>query len=77
MITLDVAKEIAQKCFPDYPFFSIVDIEDKWAFSYDTPIPGLPFICVDKENGSVSELCVPPIENLHIINNGELIYYAK
>lgn len=77
MITIDTAKIIAQNEFPDFPIYSIIDVGDEWAFDYDTPIPGIPFICVSKSNGSVRRLSVPPLENLDIIENGELIYSAE
>lgn len=74
MITLEKAKGIAQKQFPDFPVFDIRDIGSKWAFSYDTPIPGIPFVCISKSNGDINYLTVPPIENLKIIENGKVIY---
>ena len=77
MITLDNAKKIAKDQFPDFPIFSITDIGNKWAFNYDTEIPAVPFICVDKTNGAVSYLTVPPLENLNVIENGKLIYSAE
>ena len=82
MITLDEAKKIAQEQFPDYPICSIRDIGEKWIFNYDAgfdsiPIPGIPFICVDKENGEVDDLPIPPVENLDIVNSGVLIYRKR
>ena len=77
MITLDDAKKIAQNEFPDFPIYTITDIGGKWAFDFDTPIPAIPFVCVDKSSGTASHMPVPPLENLDIIENGELIYTAE
>lgn len=77
MITLERAKGIAQKQFPEFPIFDIRDIGGKWAFSYDTAAPGIPFVCVSKSNGSVDYLTVPPIENLGIIEKGKIIYSVE
>lgn len=73
MMELIKAKDIASKEFPDYPIASVIDIGKAWAFDFDTgnpAIPGIPFVCVNKQNGKVDYLSVPPLENLDIINNG-------
>lgn len=77
MITLDVAKTIAKKEFPDFDIFSIKDIGDRWAFDFDASVPGVPIVCVDKLDGAVSWLTIPPLENLDIVDRGKLIYSAE
>lgn len=77
MVTLENAKNIARNQYPNYPIFSITDIGDKWVFNYDTPVPDIPFVCINKVSGAVSLLTVPPLENLDIIENGKLIFSAE
>ena len=70
---MNKAKALAQGEFPEYPIGSIIDIGVSWAFGFDTgkpAIPGIPFVCVDKRNGQVSYLTIPPLENLEIISKG-------
>lgn len=68
------AKKIAEKQMPTMRIESCFDIGDRYVFSFtdengDTP-PGTPFICVDKQSREISELTVPPIQNLDIIEAG-------
>lgn len=77
MIDLEKAKIIAQKKFLEYPICSIIDIGEKWAFSYDTgevPIPGISIITVEKKDGKVAEMPIPPLENLDILDKGKIIW---
>ena len=68
-------KLIAEKYMSDYEIKECTDIGDKYAFSFgnkgdDMLPPGLPIICVNKETGKISELTIPPIENLDILGKG-------
>lgn len=54
-----------------------VDIGDKYAFylglrnsKKELPIPGMPIICIDKLTGELSELTIPPLENIEVLNSG-------
>lgn len=76
MISNERAINIAKEQFPDFPIYDITDIGEELAFSYDTgepPIPGIPFVCVNKNTGDVRYLTIPPIDNIRIIENGKSV----
>lgn len=77
MMNIEVAIDKAKAELPDFNIISCVDLGDKYAFSFginenDIP-PGLPVICVAKENGEISHLTIPPIENIEVLKNGQEI----
>lgn len=77
LIDLKKACSIAKKEFKDLELINCIDIGDKYVFSFgvnkdDVP-PGLPIVCVQKENGKVSYMTIPPLENLKILENGKEI----
>lgn len=77
MITLEKAKNIAQEQAPEFSIAEVIDIGERWAFCFDmgeTPVPGFPVITVDKADGMVGELPVPPIENLDLLENGKVVW---
>lgn len=76
MFPIEKAIKIAKEQFPEFDIYDITDIGEKFAFSFDTgdnPVPGIPFVCVSKENGEVSFLTIPPIENIKLIENGRKV----
>lgn len=76
MIDIVKAKGLAQKEVPDYPIDKAVDIKDRFVFFYDTgepPIPGAPIVTVNKQNGEIGYMTIPPLENLDIIESGTVI----
>lgn len=77
MIELKAAYEKAHKEFPDYKLIECLDIGDAYAFYFSQSetenIPGVPYVSVDKESGSVEYLTIPPIENLKRIQKGKKI----
>lgn len=77
MIELKAAYEKAHKEFPEYKMIECLDIGDAYAFYFSQSetenIPGLPYVSVNKESGSVGYLTIPPFENLEIIRKGKKI----
>ena len=75
MITIEKACELAKKEIKNLNIIGCVDIGDKYAFSFgfdkDNIPPGTPMIGVAKENGKISHITIPPIENIDILNNGK------
>lgn len=75
MIVFKEVQKIAQRELPDLDIMQCTDIGDRFAFSFgikatdDVP-PGTPIICVDKSNGKVSYLTIPPIETLDLLEKG-------
>jgi hypothetical protein len=75
MITPKEACTKAHKEFPEYRLVECVDIGSAYAF-YFAPgeeFPGIPYVAVDKQSGSVDYLTIPPFENLALIQNGKRI----
>ena len=75
MITVEDACELAKKEMKKLNIIGCVDIGDRYAFFFglnkdDIP-PGTPIICVSKENGKISYMTIPPIENIDILNGGK------
>lgn len=77
MITHLEARAIAEKQMPGLHAVSCIDIGDRFAFSFADKKgrvpPGTPFVCVHKESEEVSEILVPPIENLDILEAGTIV----
>lgn len=76
MMTVKEAYLKAKKEFPDYRLIECVDIGDTLAFYFspsETPIPGIPYIGINKETGNVKILNIPPLKNLRLIQNGKRI----
>ena len=68
---ISIAHGYAEK----YEIIGCVDIGNAYAFYINYPgiaeiEPGLPIIVVDKESGAVSEMSIPPLENLDILERG-------
>lgn len=74
MIELKKAATLANNTQKHLVVSGCVDIGDRYAFSFETKdgdiLPGTPIVCVAKENGKVSYMSIPPMENLDILNNG-------
>ena len=73
MIDFNQAKEIAQKQYPQFRLDQAYDDGGRFIFSYamkqgDGVPEGIPFIAVSKQDGTVSEIPVPPIENLDFLD---------
>lgn len=73
MIDLSQAKEIAQKQYPQFRLDHAYDDGSRLIFSYamkesDAVPEGIPFIAVSKQDGTVTEIPVPPIENLDFLD---------
>ena len=81
MITVKDAKNIAKAEMPELEIIACVDIDNKYAFSFgvdkDNIPPGTPIICVDKTDGKVSHLTIPPIENIAVLENGKEIELSQ
>lgn len=76
MITVKEAYNKAQAVFPKYTLVECLDIGNAFAFYFSPskePIPGIPYITVNKESGQVENLTIPPIKNLYLIQNGKHI----
>lgn len=75
MIELKAAYEKAHKEFSDYKLIECLDIGNAYAFyfSLGDAVPGVPYVAVNKESGSVEYLTIPPFENLEIIRKGKKI----
>jgi hypothetical protein len=75
MIAIKEAYTKAHNEFPEYTLTECVDIGNAYAF-YFSPgggdeIPGVPYVAVNKESGSVVFLTIPPFDNLELIQNGK------
>lgn len=74
MITLGKAVKIARNTQKYLVVSECVDIGDRYAFSFETADgeipPGTPVVCVAKNNGRVTYMSIPPLENLDILNGG-------
>ena len=80
MITLEKAKNIAQKYMYGYPIAEIIDIGECWVFCFNTgihPVPGIPAVTVNKKDGVVGVVTVPPLENLDLLDSGEVIWKSQ
>ncbi len=77
MMSPKEASRIANRKMKDYMLLECVDIGNRFAFSFglkDKSVPpGMPIVCVDKANGEVTYMTIPPIENLKTLNNGKLV----
>lgn len=77
MITIKEAKTKAKAEMPELEVVSCVDIGNKYAFSFgidkDNIPPGTPIVCVNKENGKITHLTIPPIENIAVLENAKEI----
>ena len=78
MINLQSAMRIAENEMPDLEIKECTDIGNQFAFGFglkksDEIPPGTPIICVDKETGKVSEMTIPPLENLDLLSAGTII----
>lgn len=76
MMTVAQAKKLAADTYSEYPIVEILDIGDRWAFSFDSgdpPLPGIPTVTVNKETGEVGWLTIPPLENLELLNAGKVV----
>lgn len=75
MIALKEAYTKAHKEFPEYTLTECVDIGDDFAFYFSPDdgeaVPGIPYVAVNKETGSVDFLTIPPFDNLELIQNGK------
>lgn len=76
-MSFEELKRIAQNEFKDMVIVSCKDIGDSFAFSYETKdgdvIPDVPIVCVDKSDGNVKYMTIPPIENLKKLEKGKEI----
>lgn len=75
MITAKEAYLKAKNEFPDFPLVECVDIGDRYAF-YFSPgedAVGVPYVTVEKDDGNVGFLTIPPLENLDLISKGKRI----
>ena len=69
-------RPVAADTYSEYPIAEILDIGDRWAFSFDSgdpPLPGIPTVTVNKETGEVGWLTIPPLENLELLNAGKVV----
>ena len=75
MITIEKACELAKKEMKGLNIIGCVDIGDRYAFSFgvdkDNIPPGTPTVGVAKENGKISYITIPPIENIDILCKGK------
>ena len=61
-IEFEVALEMAQSWYPQYPIVHAWDLGSRWLFSYNTgdpPLPGIHSCCINK-NTSKIEYYFPP-----------------
>jgi hypothetical protein len=76
-VNFEELKRIAQNEFEDMVIVSCKDIGNSLAFSYETTdgdvIPDVPIVCVDKSDGSIEYMTIPPIENLIKLEKGKEI----
>lgn len=80
MLTIEDAMNILRKHDIEKVFTikSGVDIGDRYVFCIDfktadpqRQTPGLPMVCVNKETGEITDMTIPPMENLDILNRGK------
>lgn len=84
MITYERACQIAREQCPYLPYVSVVDIEDRWSFTFSVYAPDdwrsmtpAPSFYVFKEDGSVEWFSIPPLENLDLIQTGRKIKFVE
>lgn len=76
----EIANGIRQKEFPSFKYSHVVDIADRWSFSFSVYSPDdrrtmtpAPSFFVFKEDGRVEWYGIPPLENLDILESGKTI----
>ena len=77
MMSLKEIYEIAKKEYENGKLIECKDLGNKYAFMFgpedldeNEMIVDEPYITVDKENGTIDYLTVPPIQNLEILKRG-------
>ena len=77
MMSLKETYEIAKKEYENGKLIECKDLGNKYAFMFgpedldeNEMIVDEPYITVDKENGTIDYLTVPPIQNLEILKRG-------
>lgn len=86
MITYEKACEIINKIrskeHPSCKYTHVVDIKDRWAFMLSIYSPDdkrtmtpAPSYFVYKDDGVVERFCIPPLENLDLIESGKEIVF--
>lgn len=80
MMNLKEIYEIAKKEYENGKLIECKDLGNKYAFMFgpkdlsdDEMLLDEPYITIDKENGTIDYLTVPPIENLEILKRGTSI----
>lgn len=68
--------EIAKKEMSGLDIIECKDIGDRYAFSFgykdDEEIPpGMPTVCINKSDGEISYLTIPPLSNLALLRAGK------
>ena len=76
MITVKEAYVNAKTIFPKYTLVECIDIGNAFAFYFSDdidPVPGIPYVTVNKKTKDIEMLSIPPLKNLKIIQSGKQI----
>lgn len=80
----EIADSIRQKEFPSFKYVHVVDIADRWSFSFSVYAPDdqrtmtpAPSFFVFKERGRVEWYTIPPLENLDLLESGNTIEFVE
>ena len=78
MIDFREAQKIAKNEMPGLDIIQCIDIGTRFAFlfgvkSTDVVPPGTPIICINKSDGKISYLTIPPLENSDLLEKGQII----
>lgn len=77
MISIEKAMKIAKKEIAEYPVDTVMDLGDRWGVSFnsgDIPVPDIPVVTIDKNNGGIEYLTIPPIENLDVLEAAKVVW---